>query len=153
MEQTRISTSDLERDAGKASELIAQAMKLLQPYLPTLTNDERASIPRARTGFFNVLPALYAGVAEHPELAKSAGFDVAATREDAANVQVIAPLAVQTKELAQQVADARLLWTGEAVSSSLAVYRVASALVGLKPTLRVIVDTLAPLFTNGRRKL
>lgn len=152
MQQTSISTPDLERDAGKASELIAEAMKLMQPYLPTLTADERASIPRARTGFFNALPKLYAAIVEHPDVAKTAGFDAAATKEDAANVQVIAPLAVQTQELAQQVADAKLMWTGEAVSSSLAVYRVANALVGLKPSLRTIVDTLTPLFTNQRKK-
>lgn len=152
MQQTSISTPDLERDAGKASALIAQAMALMAPYLPTITEDERSSIPRARTGFFNALPGLFAATTEHPQLAKTAGFDAAATREDAANVQIIAPLAVQTQELAQRVADAKLTWTGEAVSSSLAVYRVASALVGLQPSLRTIVETLAPLFTNQAKK-
>lgn len=83
---------------------------------------------------------------------KTAGFDAAAVNEDAANVKVIAPLAVQTAELAQQVADAELAWTGEALSAALTVNRVANALLEVNPALRAIVDTLAPLFSGRRRK-
>lgn len=153
MQQTSIDTSELEAAVRAASDFIAKAQDIMSPYLPVITETERASVPRARTGFFNALPKLVAATKEHPELAKTSGFDAALAEEDAANVRIIAPLLVQTKELAQQVSDASLTWTGEAVSSSLAVYRVANALVGLNPSLRMIVDTLSPLFAIGRRKI
>lgn len=152
MEQTRIDSQTFQRDVKKASELIAQALKLMSPYLPMISDAERAVVPRARTGFFNVVPQLIAAAADFKELAQMSGFEAAAVKEDAANVQSIAPLVVQAREFAQLVADASLVWTGEAFVQSIALYRVAGSLVRTHPPLRGIVDALAPIFSVTRKK-
>lgn len=152
MPLTREETERIRLAVETASGHINQAFTVLEPFLPVISAEQRESIPRPRKTLFEALPQLFKAVETDPQLAETAGFDAQAVAEDKANIDAVSPLLVPTRELAQRVSDAVLLWGGEIVVQTTTVYGVAQALQKRNPALRTLVDVLKPVFAVTKRK-
>lgn len=152
MPLTREETERLKHAVDTAAGHINQAFVVLEPFLPLIGAEERETIPRARTKLLDALPQLIKATETDPQLAETAQFDAQAVAEDKANIDAVSPLLVPTRELAQRLSDAVLVWGGEIVVQTTAVYRVAQALQSRNPALRTLVDVLKPVFAVPKRK-
>jgi hypothetical protein len=110
-----------------------------------LSNEERLRVPRTRAGFPDAGRNLALAIAEHPTVARAAAYDPVAVGECFDNVEQLNGLVMKLGELAQRVADSRLVWLADAWGPSLAVYAAAKALATRQGALRIIVQALARL--------
>jgi hypothetical protein len=152
MELTRVETAALTRAIAEAEQKVAEALEALKPFLVALTDSERETTPRARRGFPEAGRKLAEAAARWPALAETVGYDVEAVVEDLDNAEALAPLAERVEQLARRLADTRLTWLAEAWLPSLAVYASAKVGAARDPTLRALVDPLAPVFGTRRRR-
>jgi hypothetical protein len=150
MELTRVDTVKLKAAVEGAVKKIDEAFALLEPYLVVLSDQERAKTPRARDGFGEAATSLSRAIADHPNIAATAGFDAEAVLEDLANVREIQPLIEKLTELHKRVADSKLVWLAEAWIPSLTAYAVAKAVSKTNAALRTVIAPLAEMFATRR---
>lgn len=150
MASKRIDPIEFEAAVSEAQAYLAVAFGLLAPYLVVLTDDERLSVPRTRTGFLEAgrKPAL--AIDGHPAVAQAAEYDPIAAGECLDNVAQLNGLMIKISELTQRIADSRLAWLADAWGPSLAVYAAAKALATRQGALRTIVQILAPIFATPK---
>ncbi|MFO0589034.1 MAG: hypothetical protein U0441_15900 [Polyangiaceae bacterium] len=135
-----------------ANKKLEEALQALAAVLPLLPAAERASIPRVRTDFPGGARKLSQTTKDHPELVSFTGYDGEAVVEDLDNVDALAPLELPLNEIVQRVADAKLLWLGEAYVPSLALYNVAKVRAAKDGKLAQSIKPLAEVFATTRKK-
>jgi len=150
--QTRIDTVKLKAAVALANQKVNEAFEILAPYLVVISDADRASTPRPRDGFPDAAGSLMQALGEHPDIAKVAGFDAAAVKEDLANVAELKTLAERVAEFNQRLSDSRLTWLAEAWMPSLTVYGVAKVVAENTPALRTVIAPLARIFAPRRNR-
>jgi hypothetical protein len=149
MASKRVDPIEFEAAVSEAQAYLTVAFGLLAPYLVVLSDDERLSVPRTRTGFLEAGRKLALDIDGHPAVAQAAEYDPVAAGECLDNVAQLNGLMIKLSELTQRIADSRLVWSADAWGPSLAVY-AAKALATRQGALRTIVQTLAPIFVTPK---
>jgi hypothetical protein len=152
MEGTRIDTSTFSKAVLDALAHVEQAMALLAPYLVIITAEERKAALKPGEGFSLTAKSLCRASREHTPLSAAANFNPEAVEEDLANVEVLAPLAERIGELAQRVADSKLVWLAEAYGPSLALYSLAKTMGKQNGALRNLLAPMAQIFSSPRAR-
>lgn len=150
MASKRVDPIEFEAAVSEAQAYLTVAFELLAPYLVVLTDDERLSVPRTRTGFLEAGRKLALAIDGHPAVAQAAEYDPIAAGECLDNVAQVNGLMIKLSELSQRIADSRLVWLADAWGPSLVVYAAAKALATRKGSLRTIVQALAPVFAISK---
>lgn len=125
MNQTRVDTKKLRTAVTLAAKKLDEALNALEPFLEILPDDDRASIPRARTDFPAAARQLAVTSEKHADIVAATEYDAEAVVEDLDNVEALAALAPPMTRLQRMLDDSRLLWLAEAYLSSLELYGVA----------------------------
>ena len=128
MASKRVDPIEFESAVSEAQAYLTVAFELLAPYLVVLSDDERLSVPRTRTGFLEAGRKLALAIDGHPAVAQAAEYDPIAAGECLDNVAQLNGLMIKLSELTQRIADSRLVWLADAWGPSLAVYAAAKAL-------------------------
>lgn len=152
MEQTRVNPADLQAALTQAQEHARQIIALLQPFAVRLTDEERATVPRARAGFPDAARALVRGLEVRPDVSQMVRFEGEAVLEDLDNVQALQPLREQLTVIEHMVSDSQLTWTGEAYASCLTAYRVAKVAAKDQGDLTTALGPLAEVFATKRER-
>jgi hypothetical protein len=150
MASKRIDPIQFQAAVSEASSHLTAAFELLAPFLVVLTEEERLHVPRTRQGFLEAGRKLALAIVEYPTVAQAAEYDPTAAGECLDNVAQLNGLRLKVSELAQRLADSRLVWLADAWGPSLALYAAARALATRQGALRTVVQTLAPVFANQR---
>jgi hypothetical protein len=150
MTSKRVDPIEFEAAVSEAQAYLTVAFELLAPYLVVLTDDERLSVPRTRTGFLEAGRKLALAIDGHPAVAQAAEYNPIAAGECLDNVAQLNRLTSKLSELTQRIADSRLVWLADAWGPSLAVYAAAKALATRQGALRTIVQALAPIFATPK---
>ena len=79
-----------------------------------LSDDERLSVPRTRTGFLEAGRKLALAIDGHPAVAQAAEYDPIAAGDRLDNVAQLNGLMIKLAELTQRIADSRLVWLADA---------------------------------------
>jgi hypothetical protein len=91
-----------------------------------------------------------AGRSSRGTVAQAAAYDPIAVGECFDNVEQLNGLVRKLGELAQRIADSRLVWLSDAWRPSLSVYAAAKALATRQGALRTLVQALSPVFANPK---
>lgn len=150
MASKRVDPIEFESVVSEAQAHLTMAFELLAPYLVVLSDDERLSVPRTRTGFLEAGRKLALAVGGHPSVAQAAEYNPIAAGECLDNVAQLNGLMIKLSEFTQRIADSRLVWLADAWGPSLAVYAAAKVLATRQGALRTIVQTLAPIFSTPK---
>ena len=150
MASKRIDPIEFEAAVSEVQAYLTVAFELLAPYLVALSDDERPSVPRTRTGFLEAGRKLALAIDGHPAVAPAAEYNPIAAGECLDNVAQLNGLMIKLHELTQRIADSRLVWLADAWGPSLTVYAAAKALATRKGSLRTIVQALAPVFATSK---
>jgi hypothetical protein len=127
MEFTRVDTKALAAAVAEATEHIRLALLLMDPFLVTITDEEREDYPRPSVRYPDAGRSLARGAVDAPDMAARAEFVPAAVTEDLDNAAALAPLLERLAVLVQRTDDSKLVWLAEAYVPSLALYRLAKA--------------------------
>jgi hypothetical protein len=142
----KIDSAAFRQALEQAAAHIAAAFELVSPFLVVLTEDERASTPRTRSGFLEAVQKLLVAVVDHPQVAAVAGLDPQGSGERADHVTRLISVEIKLGELLQRVQDSRLVWLAELLEPSLVAYGVAKSLARKDGALRTVVQAIAPMF-------
>lgn len=148
----RVDSEQLQRVANAAGKHLDEARKQLETLLEVLTPDERKRALKPPDEFLNAALKLARAAEDHPMIAASTAYDPKAVREDLKNVQLIAPIAQKAQDVAQLLADARLLWLSEAYRPSLQVYGVAKVIARQNGQVQKLVEPLGEVFGTGHER-
>ena len=152
MESTRIDTAKLKQAVQEALTHLAQAQVVLSPYLVLLTEQERRDTLRTRESFPKKARDFAREMADHQDLAATAGYDAAAVLEDLDNVDALAPLSSALGKLGQSVDDSKLAWLAEADEPTRAAYQIAKVGARTNAKIAPVVDALASLYATRRAR-
>jgi len=152
MKYTRIDTEELKTAAAKAAKKIDEATTILAPFLVVISEQERASTPRAREGFPDAGRKLSRAIVDHPKIAAASEYDGEAVNEDLDNVEALSPVVEKLAELTRRVTDSKLVWLAEAWVPSLTAYGVAKVAAKANAALRTVIAPLAEIFATARSK-
>lgn len=128
MASKRVDPIEVGAAVSEAQAYLTVAFELLAPYLVVLSDEECLSAPRTRTGFLEAGRKLALAIDGHPAAAQAAEYDPIAADERLDNVAQLNGLMIKLSELAQRIADSRLVWLADAWGPSLAVCATAKAL-------------------------
>jgi hypothetical protein len=142
----KVDSAAFRQAIEQAAAHITAAFELVSPFLVVLTEEQRASTPRTRSGFLEAVQKLLVAVADHPQVAAVAGLDPQGSGECADHVSRLIAVEIKLGELLQRVQDSRLAWLAELLEPSLAAYGVAKSLARKKGALRTVVQAIAPMF-------
>lgn len=151
MKLTRLDNRKLTAAVAAARKKLDEAEKLLAPFLVSLSEGERAVVPRTIDGFPAAARATVRVSSKHAAAAAAARFDPVAITEDLDNVEAITPIAEQAEKLSRLIADSKLVWLAEAWIPSLALYNIAKQTGKHDGSLAEPAQPLAALF-GGRRR-
>jgi len=152
MHLTRVDNKKLRKAIDKAAGHLDEALGALEPLLVSLTDAERATVPRARADFPKAARKLAEASAYHPDVVAATEFDAAAVVEDLHNVEALEALAPRIERLARMIDDSRLVWLAEAFVPSLQLYGVAKVRAKTDPRLAQAIEPFAEVFAAPRKK-
>jgi hypothetical protein len=150
MQNKKVDALQFQAAVAEAQAYLTVAFEILAPFLVVLSDDERRYVPRARAGFPDAGRNLALAIVEHPTVAQAAAYDPIAVGECFDNVDQLNGLVMKLGELAQRIADSRLVWLADAWRPSLSVYAAAKALATRQGALRTLVQALSPVFANPK---
>jgi hypothetical protein len=150
MQNKKVDALQFQAAVAEAQAYLTVAFELLAPFLVVLSDEERLRVPRTRAGFPDAGRNLALAIADYPAVAQAAAYDPIAVGECFDNVDQLNGLAMKLGELAQRIADSRLVWLADAWKPSLSVYAAAKALATRQGALRTLVQALSPVFANPK---
>jgi hypothetical protein len=131
---------------------LTQAWRELEPYLVTMTPEQRKESLRAPLRLNEAGRAMAYAAEAFPRLrAACPSFDPALVVSRLEDAELIAPLANQAEALARLADDSRQRWLSEAYTSTLSLYRMSKAMAQEDPALQAVIQPLAEIFAARRR--
>ena len=152
MANTRIATPELKEAVGGAIEGARTIRQALEEMAPRLSAKDRAEATRPPKEFAEVGRKTMQASLDFPDVAKAAGYDPAAVKEDLDNLDVLYPLQQEVETLKAVLDDLVLVSADEAYRASLTFYRVAKAVGPLNPKIEAAIKPMASMFGSVREK-